>query len=294
MALDPSTKYPGQILTSDPVGYPYGRPRNESGTGARNGTPLEEAWVSDLWGFLQAILLQAGITPSGTADKVGASQYLEALEYIATHTDFTSAITQLGSGAANELEGTLQVGGSIGVTLGDLTLSSGEVVASGATVGYVAGLTAIPSFDSPVSVVRFQALTPLFNGTTSQLGTVAGWNWNVGNMRWEGGGDDVYLPLSNLVDNSTLTAVTIRVSGSSAGATAYLYTDDNGTGRTLLETQADSGGPGVRDLTITVSPAVTIAMSTAPRSLYVAIEGCAAGYCLHRMTATFAATKVNP
>ncbi len=81
MAIDPSTEYGAQVDTgTDPTGYPYGQARNITVPGDGTGTPLEKAWLSDLWGWMQALLDAAGITPSGTPDKVGASQYLTALE----------------------------------------------------------------------------------------------------------------------------------------------------------------------------------------------------------------------
>lgn len=81
MAINPSSSYVGKIdTTSDPTGYPYGKPRNITSPGDGTGTPLEAAWVSDLFGFQQALLDAGGsIVPSGTPDKVGASQYLTAL-----------------------------------------------------------------------------------------------------------------------------------------------------------------------------------------------------------------------
>lgn len=82
MAIVPSTKYPAQTLTSDPGGYPYGKARNVVSAGDGSGTPWEEALVNDIWGFLQALLMGAGATPSGNPDKVGASQYLDAIPKI--------------------------------------------------------------------------------------------------------------------------------------------------------------------------------------------------------------------
>lgn len=296
MALNPSTKYPGQVNVSDPAGYPYGRAKNETAPGGRDGTPLEEAWVSDLWGFLQALLSAAGITPSGTADKVGASEYLEGVAYVATHTTFTSAIEQTGASADNSLEGNLDVGGELNVT-GGASVTGGSLTADEvvATSLYSSNLL---NLSPAISVTRIQPLTPLFNGVNgggnSSLGTSGGWVFNAsGDFEWEGGGDNLVLPLINLVDNSTLTAVTLRVSGSSAGCSAKLYTDDNSTSVTLLETQADAGS-GVRDLTITVSPAATINLTTTPRALYVLLDNPASGYKVHRMTATFLATKTGP
>lgn len=79
MAIDPSAVYPTQVDTSDPTGYPYGKPQNVTVPGDGSGTPLEETWLSDLFGFLQALLGEASATPSGTPDKVGASQYVDAI-----------------------------------------------------------------------------------------------------------------------------------------------------------------------------------------------------------------------
>lgn len=70
----------GQISNADPTGYPYGAAQNEATYNDGTGTPLEKTWLNDLFGFQQAMLVAAGIVPSGTPDKVGASQYLDALQ----------------------------------------------------------------------------------------------------------------------------------------------------------------------------------------------------------------------
>ena len=80
MAIVPSTKYTGQIDTSDLDAYPHGKAKNVVTAGDGSGTPLEKDWVNDLWGFLQSLLDIAGITPSGDPDEVGASDYLDAME----------------------------------------------------------------------------------------------------------------------------------------------------------------------------------------------------------------------
>lgn len=78
MAINPESQYPGKIApaTSD---YPYGAARNITVPGDGTGTPWEAALVNDLFGFQQALLSEAEIVPTGTPDKVGASQYLNAL-----------------------------------------------------------------------------------------------------------------------------------------------------------------------------------------------------------------------
>jgi hypothetical protein len=81
MALNPKDTYGGQVRISDPA-YPYGKARNKTTVGDTNGTPLEQQWVNDLWGWQQALLAAGGLTPSGTPDKVGASQYLLAIQEV--------------------------------------------------------------------------------------------------------------------------------------------------------------------------------------------------------------------
>ncbi|HET9954095.1 MAG TPA: hypothetical protein VFQ61_06310 [Polyangiaceae bacterium] len=80
MALNPNSKYPGQTLIAS--GWPFGKARNEVSDNDGTGTPFEEDWVNDLWGFQQTLLATAGMTPNGNPDRVGASQYLDALRAI--------------------------------------------------------------------------------------------------------------------------------------------------------------------------------------------------------------------
>lgn len=81
MALVPGTQYPAQTDV-DPA-YPQGKARNAGSFQDGTGTPLEKNWINDLWGFLQSLLDAADITPSGTPDQVGASDYLDAVTAIA-------------------------------------------------------------------------------------------------------------------------------------------------------------------------------------------------------------------
>lgn len=78
MAINPESQYPGKIAPSTPD-YPYGAARNVTVPGDGTGTPWEAALVNDLLGSQQAILSDAGIVPSGTPEKVGASQFLDAM-----------------------------------------------------------------------------------------------------------------------------------------------------------------------------------------------------------------------
>lgn len=78
MAINPETQYPGKINPST-GDYPYGSARNVTVPGDGTGTPWEAAIVNDLLGFQQTLLSESAIVPSGTPDRVGASQYFQAL-----------------------------------------------------------------------------------------------------------------------------------------------------------------------------------------------------------------------
>jgi hypothetical protein len=92
MAINPSTLYPGKIVPPT-AGYPYGSAQNVTVPGDETGTPWEKVLLNDIFGFQQAMLDAAGIVPSGSADQVGASQYLESLQKIA---GFPGTIVALG------------------------------------------------------------------------------------------------------------------------------------------------------------------------------------------------------
>jgi hypothetical protein len=85
MALDPSARYPGQVdTTTDPTGYPLGAAQDITVPGDGTGTPWQKDLVNDIWGFFQAMLAAVSATATGTPDKVGASQYLSAIQSLTT------------------------------------------------------------------------------------------------------------------------------------------------------------------------------------------------------------------
>ena len=81
MAINPEAQYPGKITPSS-ADYPFGEARNITTPGDGTGTPWEAALVNDLFGFQQAILSEAGATPSGDPETASASQYLAGLKAI--------------------------------------------------------------------------------------------------------------------------------------------------------------------------------------------------------------------
>lgn len=132
MALIPSAAYPGQIDTTD-ANYPQGKAKNVTVSGDGTGTPLEKDWINDIWGFLQALLAYASITPSGTPDKVGASDYLNAI--------LAKFMRGPASSTANALARFADTGGkltkSTGVTIDDSdnVLTTGTISGAQLTVG---------------------------------------------------------------------------------------------------------------------------------------------------------------
>lgn len=83
MALNPGISFVGRI-TAPSTAYPYGSSQNETSAGAGDGTPYNLTRANDIFGFQQALLKAAAIVPSGNADQVGASQYLQAVVTLAS------------------------------------------------------------------------------------------------------------------------------------------------------------------------------------------------------------------
>ena len=81
MAIAPRNIYPERVIEGD-VDYPQGKARNLVNGEQGTGTPFDATWVNDLWGFNQALLAFAGITPNGQPDNVTTSQYLDALKIV--------------------------------------------------------------------------------------------------------------------------------------------------------------------------------------------------------------------
>jgi len=84
MSINPSTEFVGKIDNSVPLEYPYGKAQNITAPGDGLGTPLVAALLNDIFGFQQALLKYSGIVPSGTPDKLGASQYLQSIVELAS------------------------------------------------------------------------------------------------------------------------------------------------------------------------------------------------------------------
>ncbi|MGH9928348.1 MAG: hypothetical protein ACREA9_03860, partial [Pyrinomonadaceae bacterium] len=81
MALDLPARYPGRFDPAS-VDYPQGSFKNRTAPGALDGSYLEKDWANDKEGFFQSLMDEASLSPNGLVDKVGASQYLDALQAI--------------------------------------------------------------------------------------------------------------------------------------------------------------------------------------------------------------------
>lgn len=78
MALNIANKYPGKSGGAT-AAYPFGSAQNITTPGDQTGTPLEQSWLNDLFGFQQTLLDALGESPTELADAVGAYQYAKAL-----------------------------------------------------------------------------------------------------------------------------------------------------------------------------------------------------------------------
>ena len=80
MANNPSTlpDYNGQTNPPD-ADYLYGSARDDVSPGDLSGTPRVAAELNDVFGHQQAMLKAAAIVPSGSPDKIGASQHSQAV-----------------------------------------------------------------------------------------------------------------------------------------------------------------------------------------------------------------------
>ncbi len=97
MALKLNERYPGRF-NNPSSGYPLGSFKNRTTPVSKDGSYLEQDWANDKEGFFQSLIAGAGITPSGAVDRVGLSQYMDALRFLiqqrsGSYASFRIAIT---------------------------------------------------------------------------------------------------------------------------------------------------------------------------------------------------------
>ncbi|CAL9962058.1 tail fiber protein [Vibrio phage K165] len=79
MAIRKDNDYPGRWLAASPD-YPMGNPKNRTTSISKDGSYLEKKWIQDYEAFFGAMMNYAAITPSGTVDTAGSSQFFDALQ----------------------------------------------------------------------------------------------------------------------------------------------------------------------------------------------------------------------
>jgi hypothetical protein len=80
MAIKIAVQYPNAVPAD--ADYPGGSFKNSTTAISTDGTPVDKVWANDMIGFGEAAMAEAGIVHSGAADKVGASDRLNALKAI--------------------------------------------------------------------------------------------------------------------------------------------------------------------------------------------------------------------
>jgi len=81
MAINPNSLFPTKTNASS-ADYSYGSARNVTTPSDGTGTPWDYRILNDVWGYFQALLVAAGITPSGDPDTEPVSQYRQASEML--------------------------------------------------------------------------------------------------------------------------------------------------------------------------------------------------------------------
>lgn len=137
-------KYTPRVNPGD-ADYPFGSIKGDSSPGAGDGTPLSSSWGNDIEGFRQAVMVEAGETPSGQPDNAHASQLWSAMKDI-----LRQEVPNMGW---TPVEGSFELGGTITARnqilwweaakawyswQGDLTIS--KVVLSGSTPASAGGV----------------------------------------------------------------------------------------------------------------------------------------------------------
>lgn len=85
MAIIRSNVYPGRF-DAPTADQPQGAFKNRTAADAKDGSYLEQQWLNDWSALFSALLEAANLAPNGQVDKVGASQYFDALKAVITDT----------------------------------------------------------------------------------------------------------------------------------------------------------------------------------------------------------------
>lgn len=102
MALQRDTLYAGRFSTAT-TAHPQGAFKNRTTPTAQDGSYLEKDWLNDWDGFFGSLLSNAGLTPNGNVDAVGASQYYTALSILLS-TNFNRTLLTTPVGTSRNLK----------------------------------------------------------------------------------------------------------------------------------------------------------------------------------------------
>ena len=137
MALQRDTHYPGRYSTGD-AAHPQGAFKNRTTPTSQDGSYLEKDWLNDWDGFFASLLNNAGLTPDGNIDGVGASQYFSALQSITKGTYVT------------ERNGYQKLPSGLIIQWGIIQTTSGSVVVASLPITFpTTALQGVVSHDNP-------------------------------------------------------------------------------------------------------------------------------------------------
>lgn len=241
MALQRDTLYAGRFNTAT-TAHPQGAFKNRTTSTAQDGSYLEAQWLNDWDGFFGSLLSKAGLTPDGSVDAVGASQYFNALLTVAaiapvgTSRNLKCSITTAASTAtftADELIVKTGLGGlkyqisNLSKTINLTTTGAGGMDTGSAPLsGYVA-IYAIYNPTTGVSALLGYSLTSavapeVYSGSNMPSGYTASalisvWPTNSSRQMKAGAqqGRDVTIVLTNAVTTTSVPSSSTALSISS-------------------------------------------------------------------------------
>lgn len=171
MALKLNERYPGRF-NNPTENYPQGSFKNRTTPSAKDGSYLEQDWANDKEGFFQSLMESAGFAANGQVDRVGSSQYFDAMKAIV----LSSMISRVGSSGERMYIPAASASGSF---------SADEVVVKSQTTGYPyilnnvsktinLAIVGVGGFDSGVAPSSgFVSIYLIYNPTSDVSGLLA-------------------------------------------------------------------------------------------------------------------------
>lgn len=170
MALDLNAEYTN--TEGSTTSYPQGSFKNETSPGSLDGTPFEKAWPDDIYGYLQRLIKDAGITVSGAKDTVLVSEYFNAAAMV-----FEESIVCDASGADTIVLTTVS-----GATKANLI--DGQLIVFKVAADNTGGAATINIDGTGVQSVTLKDGTAIPE-RTFKVGQYATVVWSLGDTRWE-------------------------------------------------------------------------------------------------------------